>query len=249
MSGKKKQTRGIRVVLIYLLGFFVILLAFYQPILFGLVRIVAGQVAKSQALDLDFEIHGSLFSDLFIEKLHLQPHPENKSLPLERLDAQRIGARYNLFNLLRKRYLDVVDILELKNIDIVVRPAPSPLPPPPQKPAGPLRFPIVLPKRIDVRNINLTVKNDAGNLQLKNFDLQFHQGETGYLGCDTLRIPGIAVWNQLRAGLSYTQRKLVLSDLALAPLLAVNRLYLDLSGSEQGTFRLGLDAKALESSV
>ena len=247
MSDKKEQTRRIRVVLICLLGFFAILLAFYQPILFGLVRIVAGQVAKSQALDLDFEIHGSIFTDLFIEKLHLQPHPENKSLPLERLDAQRIGARYNLFNLLRKRYLDVVDILELKNIDIVVRPAPSP--PPPQKPGGPLRFPVVLPKRIDVRNINLTVKNDAGDLQLKNFDLQFQQGKTGYLACDTLRIPGVAVWNQLRAGLSYTQKKLVLSDLALAPLLAVNRLYLDLSGSEQGTFRLGLDGKALESSV
>ncbi|HEV3210485.1 MAG TPA: translocation/assembly module TamB domain-containing protein [Chthoniobacterales bacterium] len=249
MSGKKKRPSRIRVVLICLLGIFVILLAFYQPILFGLVRIVAGQVAKSQAIDLDFEIHGSLFSDLFIEKLHLQPRPENNSLPLERLDAQRIGARYNVFNLLRKRYLDVVDILELKNIDVVVRHAPSPPPPPPQKPAGPLRLPVVLPKRIDVRNINLTVKNDAGDLQLKNFDLQFHQGETGYLACDTLRIPGIAVWNQLRAGLSYTQKELVLSDLALAPLLAVNRLYLDLSRSEQGTFRLGLDAKALEASV
>src|SRR5262249_11931567 len=237
MSDKKKQKRRFRVVLFCLLGVFVILLAFYQPILFGLVRIVAGQVAKSQALDLDFEIHGSLFTDLFIEKLHLQPRAENKSLPLERLDAQRIGARYNLFNLLRKRYLDIVDIVELKDADIVVRPVPSPPPPPPQKPAGPLRLPVVLPKHIDVRNINLTVKNDAGDLQLKNFDLQFHQGKAGYLSCDMLRIPGIGVWNQLRAGLSYTQKELAISDLDLAPLLAVNRLYLDLSRSEQGTFR------------
>jgi autotransporter translocation and assembly factor TamB len=248
-ADKKKQPRRIRVVLFCLLGIFVILLAFYQPILFGLVRIAAGQVAKSQALDLDFEIHGSLFTDLYIEKLHLQPRPENKSLPLERLDAQRIGARYNLLNLLRNQYLDVVALLELKDVDIVVRPVPPP-PPPPQKPAGPLRFPVVLPKRIDVRNISLTLKNDAGDLQLKNFDLQFHQGKAGgYLACDTLRIPGIGVWNQLRAGLTFTQKKLVLSDLALAPLLAVNRLSLDLSQSEQGTFRLGLDAKALGSSV
>jgi hypothetical protein len=249
MADKKKKASRIRVVLIWLLGGFVILLAFYQPILFGLVRIVAGQVAKAQALDLDFEIHGSLFTDLFIEKLHLQPRAENKSLPFERLDAQRVGAQYNLFNLLRKRYLDVVDVIELKNIIIVARPAPSASPPAPQQPAGPLRLPVVLPKRIDVRNINLTVKNDGGDLQLKNFDLQFHQGETGYLACDTLRIPGIAVWNQLRAGLSFTKKELVLSDLALAPFLAVNRLYLDLSRSEQGTFRLGLDAKALGSSV
>src|SRR5262245_27035201 len=179
MADRTKQARRIRFVSICLLGIVVTLLAFYQPILFGLVRVVAGQVAKSQALDLDFEIHGSLFTDLFIEKLHLQPRPENKSLPLERLDAQRIGARYNLRNLLRKRYLDVVALLELKDVDLVVRPVPSPPPPPPQKPAGPLRLPVVLPKRIDVRNINLTVKNEAGDLQLKNFDLQFHQGQAG----------------------------------------------------------------------
>src|SRR6516225_8014458 len=246
MPDKKKQSRKARVILGCLLGVFAILVIFYQPIVFGLVRFAARQVARAQAIDLAFELHGSIFSDLFIENLHLQPYPQNKSLPLERLEAQRIGARYNLLNLLRKDFLNVVDFLELKNIDAVVRPVPSG---PPQKPGGPVRFVLVLPKRIDVTNINLTVKNDAGDLQLKNFDLQFEQGKTGYLACDTLRIPGVAVWNQLRAGLSFTQKKLVLSDLALAPLLAVNRLYLDLSGSEQGTFRLGLDGKALESSV
>src|SRR6266550_663766 len=152
MPEKKKQSRKMRVVLGSLLGFFVLLVVFYQPILFGLIRIAAGQIAKSQAIDLDFEIHGSLFTDLFIEKLHLQPRPENKTLALERLDAQRIGARYNLLNLLRKQYLNVVDILELKNLDVVVRPTP---PTPPQKPAGPLRFPVLLPKQIDLSNINL----------------------------------------------------------------------------------------------
>src|SRR5262249_4866684 len=189
------------------------------------------------------------FTDLFIEKLRLQPHPENKSLPLVRLNAQRIGARYNLLNLLRKRYLDVVALLELKDVDIVVRPAPSPPPPPPQKPAGPLRFPVVLPKRIDVKNVNLTVKNDTGDLELKNFEMQFRQGRDGYLSCDMVRIPGIAVWNQLRAGLSYTQKEFAISDRDLAPILALIRLYLDLSRSEGGTFRLGMDAKVLESSV
>jgi autotransporter translocation and assembly factor TamB len=246
MPEKKKQSRKMRVVLGSLLGLFVLLVVFYQPILFGLIRIAAGQIAKSQAIDLDFEIHGSLFTDLFIEKLHLQPHPENKTLALERVDAQRIGARYNLLNLLRKRYLNVVDILELKNLDVVVRSTP---PNPPQKPAGPLRFPVLLPRQIDLSNISLTVKSDTGDLQLKNFDLQFRQGETGHLACETLRIPGIGVWNQLHAGLSYTQNQLLVSDLALAPLLAVSRLQLDLSGAEQGTFRLGLDATALGSSV
>src|ERR1700737_136870 len=183
MPEKKKQTRKIKVVLGSLLGLFFLLIVFYQPILFGLVRLVAGQVAKSQASDLDFEIHGSLFNDLFIEKLHLQPRPENKTLPLERVDAQRVVARYNLLNLFRKKYLEVVDLLELKNINIIVRPAPQ-TPQPQQKPAAPLRLPVVLPKQIDARNINFTVKNEGGGLQLKNFELQFQQGQTGYLACE-----------------------------------------------------------------
>src|SRR6516162_5345071 len=246
MPDKKKQPRKARVILVCLLSVFAILVTFYQPIVFALVRFAAGQVARSQAIDLAFEIHGSLFSDLFIENLHLQPHPENKALPLERLDAQRIAARYNLLNLLRKDYLNVVDLLELKNIDVIVRPAPSA---PPQKPGGPVRFAVVLPKRIDIRNINLTVKNDTGDLQLQNFDLQFEQGKAGYLACETLRIPGIDTWNRLRAGLSYTKNRLALRDLELAPILAIKRLQLDLSASEQGTFRIGMDAKALGSSV
>jgi autotransporter translocation and assembly factor TamB len=246
MPDKKKQPRKARVILGCLLGVFAILVVFYQPIVFGLVRFAAGRVAKSQGIDLAFEIHGSLFSDLFIENLHLQPYPENKAFPLGRLDAQRIGAKYNLLNLFRKDYLNIVDFLELKNIDVVVRPAP---PTPPQKPGGPVRFVVVLPKRIDLRNINLTLKNDTGNLQLKNFDLQFDQGKTGYLACETLQIPGVGTWNQLHAGLSYAQNQLALSDLDLAPILAINRLKMDLSASEQGTFRVGMNAKALGSSV
>ena len=246
MPDKNKQPRKARVILVSLLGVFAILVVFYQPIVFGLVHFAAGQVARSQAIDLAFEIHGSLFSDLFIENLHLQPHPENKALPLERLDAQRIGARYNLFNLLRKDFLNVVDLVELKNIDVIVRPAPSA---PPQKPGGAVRFVVVLPKRIDLRNINLIVKNDTGDLRLKNFDLQFDQGTAGYLACETLQIPGIGTWNQLRARLSYTKNRLALRDLELAPILAIKRLQLDLSASEQGTFRIGVDAKALGSSV
>ena len=246
MPDKKKQSRKARVILGCLLGVFTILVIFYQPIVFGLVRFAAGQVARSQAIDLAFELHGSIFSDLFIENLHLQPYPQNKSLPLERLEAQRIGARYNLLNLLRKDFLNVVDFLELKNIDAVVRPVPSG---PPQKPGGAVRFVLVLPKRIDVTNINLTVKSDAGDLQLKNFDLQFEQAKAGHLACETLQIPGVGVWNQLRAGLSYTQNQLALSDLDLAPILSVNGLQLDLSASERGTFRVSLDAKALGSSL
>ena len=47
------------------------------------------------------------FPSLYLEDLHLQPLPENKILPLERVDAKWIALRYNLFSLLKKDFLNV----------------------------------------------------------------------------------------------------------------------------------------------
>ena len=112
-----------------------------------------------------------------------------------------------------------------------------------------LRIPVILPKKIDLQDVNLIVRNQDGDLEVKNLALEFQQGSEGNLGCETLRIPAIGTWNQLRAGLSYNQNKLTLTGLALEPILDVHQLQIDLSGSEQGQYRLTLDAKALGSSV
>ena len=225
-----------------------LILVFYQPILFGLVQLVAPQIAKSQAFSLQFRIHGSILSDLFIEDLHLQPLPENTKLPLERLDVKQVILRYNLLNLLKKDFLAVIDLVELKNADIVIRPTPAQ---PPQKNPNGLRIPVILPKKIDLQDVNLTVRHPDGDLVLNKLALQFQQGSEGTLSCETLRIPPIGTWNQLRAGLSYnqSQSKLTLTGLLLDPLLEVQQLQIDLSGSEQGKYQLALEAKALGSAV
>src|ERR1700722_17252336 len=40
---------------------------FYQPIFFGLAHFVAQQIANSQSLQIQFKIHGSIFTDLTLE--------------------------------------------------------------------------------------------------------------------------------------------------------------------------------------
>jgi autotransporter translocation and assembly factor TamB len=245
MPNKEKRVHWLKYLLGGLLALLVLVVAFYQPIVFGVVQVVAQQIAKSQEFSLRFKIHGSILSNLYIEDLHLQPLPENSKSPLEHVDGERIGVRYNLFSLLKKDYLNVIELVELKDISIVV-----PQGPPPQQ-QGPtsLRIPAIIPKKIDIQDVNLIVREESGDLEVRKFALAFQQGEEGYLGCESLRIPGIGTWNQVRAGLRYSEGQLVLTDFALAPIVAVNRLQLDLSGSEQGRFRLDLDAKALESSV
>ena len=120
-----------------LLILLVLMIVFYQQILLGLVQLVVPQIAKSQAFSLQFKIHGSIFSDLFIEDLHLQPLPENTKLPLERLDVKQVVLRYNLLNLLKKDFLAVIDLVELKNADLVIRPTPAQPPPDTPDPGTP----------------------------------------------------------------------------------------------------------------
>jgi hypothetical protein len=241
MPEKAKRSQWLKYLFGGLLAVLLFIVAFYQPILFAVAQLVGQQVAKSQQFSLRFEVHGSIFSNLYIDDLHIQPLPENRTLPLERVDAGRIGLRYNLFNLLKKDFLNVIELVELKDINIVVRQvAPSQ-----QKGTASARIPAIIPKKIDIQNVNLTVQEENGDFQLRKFALALQQGEQGYLACASLRIPALGTWNQLRAGLRYNQGRLELTDFALEPIVAVNRLQVDLSGSEQGRFQLALAGRCL----
>src|ERR1700693_1126582 len=202
MPEKPKRFQWLKYLLRGLLVLLALIVVFYQQIFFGIAQLAAQQIANSQAFSLQFKIHGSVISSLYIEDLHLQPLPENSKLPLERVEDKWIVIRYNLLNLLKKDFLNVIELVELKNVDVVVRPTSEQ---PPQKNPNGLRIPVILPKKIDVQDVNLMVRNTEGNLEVKKFALDFQQGSEGNLGCETLRIPTIGTWNQLRAGLSYHQ--------------------------------------------
>ena len=227
----------------------ILALVFYQPIIFGIAQVVAQQVAKSQAFDLQFKIGGSIFSSLYVEDLHLQPLPGNTKLPVERVDARRIALRYDLPALFKRDFPNVVDLIELKNVDVVVRPSSEPAPPQGQTKSSGLRIPAVIPKKIDIQDVDLLVRTPTGNLEVKNFALEFQQGGEGYLACETVHVPGVGAWDHLHAGLTDRQNKLALTDFALPPLLDLHRLQIDLSGSEQGKYGLAVDAHALGASI
>ncbi|MBV9130020.1 MAG: translocation/assembly module TamB domain-containing protein, partial [Verrucomicrobia bacterium] len=170
---------------------------------------------------------------------------QNTELPVERVDAKWVAVRYNLSRLLKKDFLNAIELVELKNVNLVVRPTSEP----PQKNPNGLRFPLLLPKKIDVQEASLTVLNQGGNFEANKLSLHFQQGSEGQLGCETLRIPGIGVWHQLHAGLSYDRKKLALTGLVLEHFLDLHELQIDLSGSEEGQYRMTLNGKVLGSSV
>ncbi|HYY30595.1 MAG TPA: hypothetical protein VE860_21845, partial [Chthoniobacterales bacterium] len=248
MPDKANQVQWLRYLAGGLLLLILAAILFYQQILFGVAQLVAQEVARSQALTLKFKLRGSIFSSLYIEDLHLKPFPGNIKLPVERIDAERVGLEYNLLNLLKKDYRNIVDLIQLKDVDVVLRPAPAAPPAAPAKPSG-LRIPAVIPKKIDIQDVNLLVRSATGDLEVKNLELQFRQDGQGFLDCSTLHIPGAGTWSRLHASLSESQNILTLSNLLLPPILELQRIQIDLSGSEQGKYALKLDAGALGSSI
>ncbi len=231
--------------LLILLLLFVI---FYQPILFGLVKLAAREIAKSQALSLQFKIHGTVFSDIVIEDLHLRPLKEDTQLPLVRLDLGRFGVRYNLLSLAKKDFLNLVELVELKDVAAIIRPSTG-APPPKNQPSGPFRLTPIIPKKIDIRNVNVTVQQPTGEIVLQNLAVAFQQGKQGFLTVDRLNIPGVEDWKNLHAGLDYEQNRIRLSRLALDPLVNIDQFLVDLNGAEEGSFRVELNAKALDAPV
>ena len=79
---------------------------------------------------------------------------------------------------MKKDFLNVVELVELKNVDIVVRPTSSE---PPQKNPNGLRIPVILPKKIDLQDVNLIVRNPDGDLEVNKAALEFQQGSEGIL--------------------------------------------------------------------
>ncbi len=232
MSPKRKRLRWLRYLFGGLTVAVLLLLVFYQPILFGLTEFVVQQVARSQKFTIRFKIHGSVFSSLLIQDLHLEPLPANHTLPIEKLDVRRFLARYSLLSLLQQKPDEVVRLIELKDVNLVIRPTPPSTTAPPQpskSKGGPLRVLPIIPQRIDLSNVNIQIRRTEGDWVVRNFGINLTSNRPGSLTCGELALPPIADWKDLRAGLVIKENVLHLTGLSLPPFLAVDQLTLDAS--------------------
>jgi autotransporter translocation and assembly factor TamB len=250
MSPERKRVRWLR----YLLGGLTIavllLIVFYQPILFGLTEFVVQQVARSQKFAVRFKIHGTVFSNLLIQDLHLEPLPANDTFPIERLDIRRFSARYSLLSLLQQKPNDVVHSIELKDVDLIIRPV-APTAPPPPKPSkgGPLRILPIIPQRIDVSNVNIQIRRPEGDWVVRNFGINLTAYQPGSLSCAEIMLPPLADWKDLRAGLMVQADVLRLTGLSLPPFLTIDQLTLDASHLALGKLVGSVTGKALDAPI
>jgi autotransporter translocation and assembly factor TamB len=248
MSPKRKRPRWLRYLFGGLTVAVLLVIIFYQPILFSLTEFVVQQVARSQKFTIQFKIHGSVFSNLLIQDLHLEPLPANHTLPIERLDIRRFSARYSLLSLLQQKPNEVVHLVELKDVNLVIRPTePTTAPPPKPSPSkgGPLHILPIIPQRIDLSNVNVQIRRAQGDWVLQNFGISLTGDRPGLLTCGELALPPVGDWKDLKAGLVVQDNVLHLTGLSLPPLLAIDQLTIDASHLSTGKFAGSVIGKTL----
>ncbi len=234
------RRRGwLRWTLIALLVVFLGLVVFHGPILRAVVHAVAVKVARGQNLKLDFRVEGGVLDGITLRNVHATATGPSA---VQSLDADLVHAEYSLPDLAFHGMSDFLKDVEVRNVTAVLDPSKAPLPTPtPPKPNEKVSLPAFFPKRLQVANVNLTLKGQPQDTVIKNLNLGLFPDREGALRIDKLQIPGIHTWTDVTATTTYANKNLYLHNLVLDQDNKLELVNIDASQVAQG--KLGVQFK------
>ena len=132
-----------------------LLVVFYQPILFGVAKFAAKKVGAGQGLDIRFTPSGSIFGGLTLRDVHVTP---TRPGPIERADVGELKLSYSLPALVRGglagKWLENVEVRDV-HFDY----DPNKSPPAPPKKKEPFKLPsFPFPERLVLQNVNVQLR-------------------------------------------------------------------------------------------
>ena len=132
-----------------------LLVVFYQPILFGVAKIAAKKVGAGQGLEIRFTPSGSIFGGLTLKDVHVTP---TRPGPIERADVGELKLSYSLLALARGglagKWLQDVEVRDV-HFDY----DPNKSPPAPPKKKEPFKLPsFPFPDRLVLQNVNVQLR-------------------------------------------------------------------------------------------
>ena len=132
-----------------------LLILFHRPLIFGIAKFAAHRIGPSQGLQIDFAIHGTIFTGLTIENLRIAA---TRPGSLERCNVGLLEAHYSIPTLIRGGLSsDFIRGVTVHDADVILDP--SKAPPSPPKKKEPFQLPpLPLPQRLSLRNINLLLR-------------------------------------------------------------------------------------------
>ncbi len=208
---RHRSRSWIRWLLISLGTIFLLLTVFHGPILRAVLHAVAVKVAAGENLKLDFRIEGSVLGGITLRNVHATPTGPSA---VQALDADLIRADYSLTDLLFHGMSDFLKDIEVRNVTAVIDPSKAPLATPTPPPENEkISLPAYFPDRLQVSNVNLTVRGDGQDTILRDFNLGLYPDKEGALRIDRLQIPNVHDWKNITATTTYAKKNLFLKNL------------------------------------
>ena len=237
MKKPNPSRKWLRKVGFWVLALVTLLVIFHRPIVFEGTRYFVIRAAKQQKLDVHYTISGSIFSTLTISDLRVLP---TESGPIQRLDVRELHLQYSLWGVIRHGLPALLKELVARDVFLELTPAESP-PPEKQAEAQAFKFPALFPELLTLENINILIHGARGDLIVAALDLSLLPDRPGELKIATLDIPGVRKWTDLTAATTFSERKLVLTDLTLGPKMMLRSVNVDASQLNDAVLGLGLD--------
>ena len=71
-----------------------------------------------------------------------------------------------------------------------------------------MSLPAFFPDRLEVTNINLTIRQQPQDIVIKNLNLGLYPNREGRLQIDKVQIPGVHTWTNISATTTYANKNL-----------------------------------------
>ena len=208
---RHRSRSWLRWLLIGLGAIFLVLVVFHAPILRAIARKVAVQVAAGQNLKVDFRLEGSVLGGITVRNLHATPTGPSA---VQGVDADLVRIDYSLPDLLFHGMADFLKDIEVRNMTAVIDPSKAPMATPTPPPESQkISLPAYFPERLQVSNVNVTVRGKGKDTVLQDFNLGLYPDKEGALRIDRLQIPNVHDWRNITATTTYVNKNLFLRNL------------------------------------
>ena len=211
-----------------------LLVVFHAPILRAILHTVAVKVAAGQNLKLDFQIEGDPLDQITLRNVRATP---TGPTAVQSLDVGEAKVDYSLPGLLFHGISGVLKNVEVHGVTAVLdrsKTLPAPTPAPNQK----ISLPAFFPDRLEVTNVNLTMKQEPQDMVVKNLNLGLYPDREGALRIDKLQIPNVRTWTDITATTTYANKNLFLHNLTFDEGHHFQTVNIDLSKASGGKLTL-----------